>query len=93
MFRSEYAGLDTCPECGALGYKVGKSGNQHSKKHAEKILRYFPLIPRLQHLFISSKTAKLTEWHEQNKSRDGHIYHPVDSNEWIKFDNRHVSFT
>jgi hypothetical protein len=34
-------------------------------------LRHFPLIPRLQRLFMCSKTAKEMRWHEEERSKDG----------------------
>ncbi|KAH1082632.1 hypothetical protein J1N35_022393 [Gossypium stocksii] len=38
-------------------------GEAQSRKKPIKILRYFPLIPGLQRLFMSSKTAESMRWH------------------------------
>ena len=58
----------------------------------EKVLRYSPLILRLQRLFISSKIEKLMAWHQDNKSSYGHIRHPTDSDEWNIFNENHALF-
>ncbi|GJQ89892.1 hypothetical protein Tco_0001031 [Tanacetum coccineum] len=53
------------------------------KKMAANILRWFPLKPRLQRLFMSSKTASLMNWHQQERKKDGAIdYDTRDGLEW-----------
>ncbi|KAI9121870.1 hypothetical protein K1719_007260 [Acacia pycnantha] len=39
------------------------------------ILRYIPLKPRLQRLFMSSKTTEHMRWHEVDKNPDGKLRH------------------
>ena len=41
---------------------ISRSENE-KKKDPPKVLRYFPLKPRLQRLFMSSKTATHMRWH------------------------------
>ncbi|GKE21109.1 hypothetical protein Tco_1432621, partial [Tanacetum coccineum] len=43
------------------------------QKKAANILRWFPLKPRLQRLFMSSKTASLMNWHQQERKKDGKL--------------------
>ncbi|GKD71799.1 hypothetical protein Tco_1325889, partial [Tanacetum coccineum] len=43
------------------------------KKKASNILCWFPLKPRLQRLFMSSKTASLMNWHQQERKKDGKL--------------------
>ncbi|KAG8481368.1 hypothetical protein CXB51_026128 [Gossypium anomalum] len=57
-----------------------------------KILRYFPLISRLQRLFMSSKTAEFMTWHHDQQTDDGLLRHPIDSLAWKSFDNIFLSF-
>ncbi len=63
-----------------------------SKKIPAKVLRYFPLIPRLKMIYASSKTASLMRWHDEGRTRDGMLRHPADSLAWKAFDDRHHEF-
>lgn len=45
------------------------------KKIGAKVLRHFPLLPRLQMLFMSSKTAASMRWHEESRTKDGYLRH------------------
>ncbi|GJR98045.1 protein kinase, ATP binding site-containing protein [Tanacetum coccineum] len=47
--------LDFCPVCNTSRWK---DSNTPGKKVPKKVLRYFPIIPRLQRLYKSSHTAK-----------------------------------
>ena len=49
LFWKEHANLENCPRCQEPRYKVN-DGN--GKKIAHKILRYFPLTPRLKRLYM-----------------------------------------
>ncbi|GJX33614.1 reverse transcriptase domain-containing protein [Tanacetum coccineum] len=44
-----------------------KESNTPGKKVPKKVLRYFSVIPRLQHLYKSSHTAKEMTWHATGK--------------------------
>ncbi|GJX07066.1 retrotransposon gag domain, retroviral aspartyl protease [Tanacetum coccineum] len=48
-----------CPVCNTSRWK---DSNTPGKKVPKKVLRYFPIIPRLQHLYKSSHTAKEMTW-------------------------------
>jgi hypothetical protein len=52
LFRKEYSKLDNCPICG-LSRWVDVEG----KKIPQKLLRHFPLIPRLQRMFVNKETT------------------------------------
>ncbi|KAH1092344.1 hypothetical protein J1N35_019601 [Gossypium stocksii] len=54
-------------------------GEAQSRKKPIKILRYFPLIPRLQRLFMLSKTAESMRWHHDQRIDDGLLRHLADS--------------
>ncbi|GKA97198.1 hypothetical protein Tco_0825092 [Tanacetum coccineum] len=62
------------------------------KKKAMNILRWFPLKPRLQRLFMSSKTAHLMKWHHLERVKDGKLRHPADALSWKHFDEKHPEF-
>ncbi|KAG8482791.1 hypothetical protein CXB51_024455 [Gossypium anomalum] len=63
-----------------------------SRRKPNKILRYFPLIPRFQRLFMSSKTVEFMTWHHDQRTDDGLLRHPADSLAWKSFDNKFPSF-
>ena len=60
--------------------------NRVTRKVLAKVVRYFPLKPRLQQLFLSSKTAKDMIWHSFDTNNDGPVRHPRDSKAWKHFD-------
>ncbi|KAL4281757.1 hypothetical protein GQ457_03G020570 [Hibiscus cannabinus] len=57
-----------------------------------KVLRYFPLIPRVQRLFMSSKTAESMRWHHDGRTDDGLLRHPADCLAWKSFDQKYPGF-
>ncbi|KAL3846266.1 hypothetical protein ACJIZ3_003669 [Penstemon smallii] len=89
-----------CPKCHTSRYVIpeGDSNNSASSELASskvpaKVLRYFPLIPRLQRLFISSMTASVMRWHKEDRTKDGYMRHPADSPAWKTFDHKHPDFS
>ncbi|GJR46430.1 zinc finger, PHD-type containing protein [Tanacetum coccineum] len=67
--------------------------NTLGKKVPNKVLRYFPIIPRLQHLYKSSHTAKEMTWHATGKCTEpGKMQHPVDGRAWKNFDTKYPNF-
>jgi hypothetical protein len=44
-----------------------ESGSASTKKHSpRKILRYFPVIPQLQRLYMTESTSSLMRWHKRD---------------------------
>ncbi|GLT79888.1 hypothetical protein SLA2020_513570 [Shorea laevis] len=41
---------------------------------------------------MSSKTASLMRWHDEEWTKDGHIRHPADSLAWKHFDEKYPEF-
>ncbi|GJR74669.1 hypothetical protein Tco_0087034 [Tanacetum coccineum] len=58
--------LDFCPVCNTSRWK---DSNTPGKKVPKKVLRYFPIIPRLQRLYKSSHTAKDMIWHATGNAK------------------------
>ena len=85
LFRgNEYAELDNCPVCKASRWK-----DPERKKVPAKVLRHFPLIPRLQRLFVSKKRSEEAQWHKlKRKYNEKEMTHPADGKAWGDFDNR-----
>ena len=89
LFWKENSLKDTCPVCSESRWKL-QSGKRSGKNVPHKVLRYFPVGPRLKRLFATSKTAKLMRWHSTGKSKDNDVmWHPVDGKSWQEFDKRH----
>jgi hypothetical protein len=61
LFRGDFAEKDVCPICESSRWKDVKKKSSSSKSQGKKIpakvLRYFPLIPRIQRLFSTNKTS------------------------------------
>jgi hypothetical protein len=45
----------------------------------KKVLRHFPLIPRLKRMFRAPNLSELMKWHQSNRSIDGLIWHAPNS--------------
>ncbi|CAN1181790.1 hypothetical protein LINPERHAP2_LOCUS35617 [Linum perenne] len=89
--------LDSCRVCQKSRWKSDENSGDiiykaNGKRLPIKTLRHFPLKPRLQRLFMSTKIASLMTWHHEKRS-DGIMRHPVDSKGWKAFDNLHESFS
>ncbi|XP_019246468.1 PREDICTED: uncharacterized protein LOC109226124 [Nicotiana attenuata] len=88
LFRKEFANknVSKCNVCGASRWK------NDARNIPAKVIRYFPLKPRLQRLFISSKTSKAMRWHHEERNKDIVLRHPADSEAWKKFDSKYPEF-
>ncbi|XP_071694922.1 uncharacterized protein [Rutidosis leptorrhynchoides] len=89
-----------CVVCHKSRYKTSEddsddeenlTANDHNKVPS-KVLRYFPLIPRLQRLYMSSKADASMRWHEEGRTKDGLQRHPEDSPAWQTFDHKYREF-
>jgi len=93
LYRDEYVNDQVCPKCGTSRWKttsedVQANGMETSDKRKNlpaKILRWFPLKPRLQRLFMSSEVVESMRWHHEGRLNDGFHRHPVDSLAWKEF--------
>jgi hypothetical protein len=91
---------ETCKVChtsrwkSSIKSKERETGNDDNslKKIPAKVLRYFPLKPRLQRLFLSSKTSEDMRWHALSNNSDEMMRHPRDSEAWKRFDSTHPWF-
>lgn len=82
---------ETCKVCNTSKWKP-MGDKRRQKKIPAKVLRYFPLKPRLQRLFISSKSANDMIWHATDNNNDGMMRHPRDSEAWKNFNAKHTLF-
>ncbi|XP_056697938.1 uncharacterized protein [Spinacia oleracea] len=84
LYRKEYEGADVCPKCETSRWK--------SKNIPAKVLRHFPLKPRLQRVFMCSKTPESMVWHDKERTKDDKIRHPADAQSWKDFDETYPDF-
>lgn len=99
LFWEADAEREICKVCESSRWKqnlsaegtISGSDNQKNKTPA-KVLRYFPLKPRLQRLFMSSKTATHMRWHATATNNDGKLRHPRDGEAWKAFDQKYPEF-
>ena len=85
---------EKCPVCEQSRYKVAKRNNQLTNTNIpRKVLRYFPITPRLQRLYMSSKTAEHMTWHSSKHREEGVMSHPSDGEAWRHFDMTHPQFS
>ncbi|KAL6219265.1 hypothetical protein ACLB2K_012471 [Fragaria x ananassa] len=75
-----YENIDACPN------------DYGGKPKAAKTLRYFPLAPRLQRLYMSRHTADDMSWHSKIRTKDGVLRHPADSPAWAHLDEKYPNF-
>ncbi|XP_028101631.1 uncharacterized protein LOC114300952 [Camellia sinensis] len=90
LFWKENATLDKCPTCKTSRYKISHG---RGKKIPHKVLRYFPLTPRLKRLYMSRKRAEDMIWYKDKRVDDEILRHPADSDEWKEFDAQHPEFS
>ncbi|XP_035547475.1 uncharacterized protein LOC109010280 [Juglans regia] len=90
LYWKENADKHDCPKCGMSRWVTPTT---KQKKIPHKVLRYFPLKPRLKRLFMSKKTAVSMRWHKEHRVEDSNVMrHPRDSVGWKEFDQEHISF-
>lgn len=98
LFWKDDEQLEHCKVCKAARWKQGKHSGEtrtreNGKRIPQKVLRYFPLKPRLQRLFMCSKTASDMRWHNERQAEIGVLNHPSDGKAWQDFDENHPSFS
>jgi len=85
-FGKNDGALVECKFCESPRYRLTKSG-----RIPNKTMFYLPIIPRLQRLFASMKTASHMTWHHSNKI-PGVMRHPSDGEAWKHFDEVYPDF-
>ena len=96
LYWKEAAKESACSVCGTSRWKANDDGASPScskeRKIPAKIVRHFPLKPRLQRLFMSDRTASLMRWHAEGRTKDGVLRHPADSKAWQSLDDQYPNF-
>ncbi|GKV43256.1 hypothetical protein SLEP1_g50570 [Rubroshorea leprosula] len=83
--------LTACPVCGEPRYETRNPAQTRKKDKARKSLWYLPIIPCLQRLYMSRKTAEHMTWHLKCRADSEVLIHPAQSAAWKHFDEVHPS--
>ena len=79
LFWGDREELQACLKCKESRWKDADG----SRRVPHKVLRHFPLIPRLQRIFAARGTAADVEWHETKwENNTAEMSHPVDEEAW-----------
>ena len=100
LFWAQNSDKDMCDNCGASRWvvqeKKGSPVNDPQKlidKVPAMVMRYFPLKPRLQRLFMCKEYSKLMIWHAVGQMKDGKLRHPADGEAWKTMDSNYPLFS
>ena len=67
LFRLDYADLNYCPKCSRYVVVDNGIGEKTQTKIPVTVLRYMPIVPRLQRLSMVEETARQMTWHKTGK--------------------------
>ncbi|XP_058084589.1 uncharacterized protein LOC131232380 [Magnolia sinica] len=93
LYWREHEVKTSCPNRGASRYKTEVNLKSRRAQVPKKVLRYFPLTPRLQRMYSVPWVAKEMTWHSTGKMQSGKMGHPVDSSTWKFVDNKYKDFS
>nr|XP_016503730.1 PREDICTED: uncharacterized protein LOC107821792 [Nicotiana tabacum]XP_016503731.1 PREDICTED: uncharacterized protein LOC107821792 [Nicotiana tabacum]XP_016503732.1 PREDICTED: uncharacterized protein LOC107821792 [Nicotiana tabacum] len=94
LFWNDNAKADNCSVCGSSRWKSSNRAlTNASSKVLAKVLRYFPLKPRLQRIFMCPETTIAMRWHANERPNNGNLKHPADGEAWKDFDSLHPDFS
>ncbi|XP_074377420.1 uncharacterized protein LOC141718947 [Apium graveolens] len=101
LYWAENKDKDVCDTCGVSRWiiqeKKGIPDNNDPPKLIRKVpanvLRYFPLRPRLQRLFMCKEFSEIMRWHAVGRKEDGKLRHPADAKAWKSMDACYPDFS
>jgi hypothetical protein len=77
LFRGQYEDSMVCPHC--LSMRMARRGNTMVP---QKVLRYFPIIPRFRRMFRSPLQAAAMTWHSRVDATDDMMRHASQARAW-----------
>ncbi|KAF7152750.1 hypothetical protein RHSIM_Rhsim01G0178900 [Rhododendron simsii] len=100
LFWKEHANDDFCKKCGASRWATNDNNLQPNsstsskkvKKKAAKVLRWLPLKPILQRLYMTLETTESMKWHAEGRTKDVKMRHLADTPTWKYFDSKNKAF-
>ncbi|KAK1651549.1 hypothetical protein QYE76_069354 [Lolium multiflorum] len=87
LFREEHADTNYCIKCNSSRYfEVDRNGDGQKRQTtvAKNILRYLPVLPRIQRLFMTEDTAQQMRWAVEGNRYTDKMIHPSDT-AWKNF--------
>ena len=81
LYEGEHAELNVCPSCSKSRWMEG------TNSVPSKVIRHFPLIPRLKRMWRSPEIAGMLIGYTRRISEDGIMQSVVDSPAWKHIDN------
>ncbi|KAM3239613.1 hypothetical protein ACQJBY_053356 [Aegilops geniculata] len=84
IYYKENENKEKCTICKEPRYEETTAGNK-STKIPTKVLRYLPITPRLQQLYMSQSTAKHMDYHARPHNSDEVMVHPSHGEAWKEF--------
>ncbi|XP_074360953.1 uncharacterized protein LOC141701189 [Apium graveolens] len=100
LYWGENKDKEKCDNCGVSRWVLPeKKGNDASDpgqvihKVPANVMRYFPLNPRLQRLYMCKEYSKLMKWHDMGRQQDGKVRHPADTEAWKMIDADYPDFS
>jgi Transposase-associated domain len=86
LYYKDRANKDRCDECKEERYEPPSHKNS-KKRVPKKILRYLPIAPRLQRLYMTRANAEHMRWHKEGiREKPNIMVHPADGEDWKQFD-------
>ena len=92
LFRKDHEKATHCPKCKFSRYlEVDTSdGKKEQLGIPAKVLRYLPVIPRIQRLYMTEESMKQMTWHKHDKRYNADkMVHPSDGDAWTHFNGIH----
>ena len=87
LFRGVFENHLLCPSCGSMRRR------RHGRSWvAQKVLRHFPLIPRLKRMFRSPLQASSMTWIARERIEDGLVRHFSQSKSMMDIREKHPEF-
>ncbi|XP_074377014.1 uncharacterized protein LOC141718530 [Apium graveolens] len=100
LYWGENKDKEKCDNCDVSRWVLlEKKGNDASDpgqvihKVPANVMRYFPLKPRLQRLYMCMEYSKLMKWHDVGRQQDGKVRHPADTEAWKTIDADYPDFS
>lgn len=81
----------SCKTCGTSRWR--DTEEDKNNKIPAKVMRYFPLTPRLQRMYMCKDFSKLMTWHAVDRKKDGKLRHPADGVAWKTKDAKYPLFS
>ncbi|KAM0893013.1 hypothetical protein ACQ4PT_025374 [Festuca glaucescens] len=93
LFRKENKDKSVCDYCNEPRYvqtnsqENSEDSETRSRPIARKVLRYLPIIPRIQRLYLVEESAKQMQYHKEGHHENPELLvHPSDDEAWKSFD-------